>query len=245
MPRRGSRPGSSVPKNSPKSISETTHAHDQYCPPCLRTPAHHLPGLYSGRGHSVARLRRAAPCVCPKFAKLCRERATGCPGGTLSARRDSDGFADAVARRPVKAPHGSMPLSGGAGVPRDIPASRSPPQQFGASIKIVAAQSTASTSLPCERLPEVRGFPGESRQGGAGQRAPRFARYALSNPILRCVARDGDTDRRQARHRLSRRLSTPPAARGENRRPAPAGPAVASRRGLCGARRGRSARRAA
>jgi hypothetical protein len=78
------------------------------------------------RGAERRLLQSLVRASATKFASHGREWATGCPGWTLSARRNGAGFADHVARRAVKAPHGSMPPSGGAGVPRDIPASRSP-----------------------------------------------------------------------------------------------------------------------
>jgi len=130
---------STLDRNSPAEIelrfSDRTH------PPAGRTDPHQ--GItnraeYSARivraGRNNMSRRRTPPpsvtpaSVCREVREFCRERATGCSEWTLSARRESAGVADPVARRAVKAPHGSMPSSGGAGVPRDIPASRSPLQ---------------------------------------------------------------------------------------------------------------------
>ena len=52
------------------------------------------------------------------------------------------------------------------------------PANFG--LREISPSEASSFSLPCECLPEVRSPPsGGGRQGDAGQRVPRFARYAL------------------------------------------------------------------
>jgi hypothetical protein len=89
------------------------------------------------------------------------------------------------ARPRRRAPH---PRSRRTAGPRELPTCR-------------ASAARASSSHPSERPPEVRGSPGREAAGRRRAEGSPFCAVRPRNPILLCVAQNGDTDRRPTRHR--------------------------------------------